>query len=523
MLKLTRSKESFAYHMLKAINEMSKKAAANPESHTLAYGTALDGEGKHMLMDFSSPNIAKPFHAGHLRSTIIGAVICNLHEASGWKVTRLNYLGDWGTQYGLLSIGFDRYGNEEALLADPIHHLYEVYVKINRDNDAEKEAFKQGEVQDAENTVHAQAKRVFKAMEDGEESALKQWRRFRELSIEKLKETYETLNVRFDVFWGESMVSPASMQRTIDICQEKGLTKVDDEEMAAKDKGALLVDLRKWKMDRAIIRKADGTTIYLTRDLGGAWDKWNKYKFDKHIIITAAQQALHFKQMFKTVELMEEPYAGRLEHVTFGMVHGMSTRRGTVVFLDDILNDAAEAMHDAMKANPEKYALVENPEETSRIIGSTAVKIQDMTGKRINDYNFDIKRCTSFEGDFGPFIQYSHVRLCSVERRNPNVVVPDSVDGIDVSVLSDAKIHDILYHLALYPDVIKTALKFSEPSTIVTWCFRLSHLVGSAWETIKVSGAPEKEAQARLFLFIQIRSVLNSAMRLLSLTPIERM
>lgn len=502
--------------MLKSINEMTKDAAAHPESHNKAYGTSTEGEGKHLLVDFSSPNIAKPFHAGHLRSTIIGTVICNLHEAAGWKVTRLNYLGDWGTQYGLLSVGFDKYGNEEELIADPIHHLYEVYVKINKDNTADKEAFNAGKLEDGENTVHAQAKRVFKAMEDGDETALKQWRRFRELSIEKLKETYKTLNVHFDVFWGESMVSPDSMQRTIDICLEKGLTAVEDN-------GALLVDLNKYKLGRAIIRKADGTTIYLTRDLGGAWDKWNKYHFDKHIIVTAAAQALHFKQMFKTVELMDEPYAGRLEHITFGTVHGMSTRRGTVVFLDDILNDAGEAMHEAMRANPEKYAQVENPTETSNIIGSTAVKIQDLTGKRINDYTFDIKRCTSFEGDFGPFIQYSHVRLCSVERRNPNIVVPDSVEGIDVSVLSEPKIHDILYHLAQYPDVIKTALKFSEPSAIVTWCFRLSHLVGSAWETIKVSGAPEKEAQARLFLFVQIRSVLNSSMRLLSLTPIDRM
>lgn len=502
--------------MLKSISEMSKAAEAKPEVHNLAYGTSTEGEGKHLLVDFSSPNIAKPFHAGHLRSTIIGAVICNLHEALGWKVTRLNYLGDWGTQYGLLSIGFDRYGDEEKLQADPIKHLYDVYVKINKDNSAEKDAFNAGEVQDAENTVHAQAKRVFKAMEDGDEKALAQWRRFRELSIEKLKETYAKLNVHFDVYWGESMVSPESMKRSIEICEEKGLTAVEEN-------GALLVDLKKYKMDRAIIRKADGTTIYLTRDLGGAWDKWNKYHFDKHIIITAAQQALHFKQMFKTVELMEEPYAGRLEHVTFGMVHGMSTRRGNVVFLDDILNDAGEAMHDAMRANPDKYAQIENPVETSRIIGSTAVKIQDMTGKRVNDYTFNIKRCTSFEGDFGPFIQYSHVRLCSVQRKNPNVVVPESVDEIDISVLTEPKIHDILYHLAGYPDVVKTALKFSEPSAITNWCFKLSHLVGSAWETIRVSGAPDNEAQARLFLFIQIRHVLNSAMRLLSLTPIERM
>lgn len=205
------------------------------------------------------------------------------------------------------------------------------------------------------------------------------------------------------------------------------------------------------------------------------------------------------------------------------MVHGMSTRKGTVVFLDDILAEATDVMHEAMRSNEAKYAQVEDPETTSAIIGSTAVKIQDLTGKRSNDYTFDIKRCTSFEGDFGPFIQYSHVRLCSVERKNPNVIVADSVDDIDLDVLNDPKVHDIIYHIALYPEIIASALKYSEPSTIVNWCFKLSHLIGSAWENIKVTGAAENEAQARLFLFVQVRSVLNSAMKLLSLTPIERM
>jgi arginyl-tRNA synthetase len=205
------------------------------------------------------------------------------------------------------------------------------------------------------------------------------------------------------------------------------------------------------------------------------------------------------------------------------MVHGMSTRKGTVVFLDDILSEAKDVMHEAMRSHDAKYAQVEDPERTSAIIGSTAVKIQDLTGKRINDYNFDIKRCTSFEGDFGPFIQYSHVRLCSVERKNPNVPVAASVDEIDIAVLDEPKIHDVIYHIALYPEIVRNALKASEPSTIVNWCFKLSHLIGSAWESIKVTGAEDREARARLFLFVCIRQVLNSAMVMLSLTPIERM
>ena len=264
------------------------------------------------------------------------------------------------------------------------------------------------------------------------------------------------------------------------------------------------------------------------------------YHFDKHIYVVQSAQSLHFGQVFKTCELMGEPYADRLEHVNFGLVNGMSTRKGTVKFLADILDEATEVMHEAMRSNEAKYAAVENPDATSAVVGATAVKIQDLSGRRSvlslrtgsaitltcskNDYNFDIKRCTSFEGDFGPFIQYSHVRLCSVERKNPNVPVAASVDDIDVSLLaSEPKVNDILSHLAAYPLAVRNAFEQREPSTLVTWCFKISHLVGSAWETVKVSGAPEEEAKARLFLFVQVRDVLASAMRLLSLTPLERM
>ncbi|WVQ95185.1 arginine-tRNA ligase [Kwoniella sp. CBS 9459] len=509
------NQESFTYHLLRQITLTAEAAANEPSNPTLAYGTTNEGAGKHLVVDFSSPNIAKPFHAGHLRSTIIGTVISNLYEANGWKVTRLNYLGDWGTQYGLLSVGFDKYGSEEELLADPIQHLFKVYVKINEARAQQKERIDAGETISDEESIHAQAKRVFRAMEDGEPQAIAQWARFRDLSIEKLKLTYEKLNVHFDVYWGESQVSPESMQRAIDICEEKKLT--------CEDRGALLVDLTKFKMDRAIIRKADGTTIYLTRDLGGVFDKYQKYKFDKHIYVVQAAQSLHFRQLFKTLELMGEEFAGKLEHVTFGLVKGMSTRKGTVVFLEDMIEEATETMHEQMRSNEAKYAQVEDPEGTSAIIGTTAVKIQDMAGRRINDYDFDIKRCTSFEGDFGPFIQYSHVRLCSVQRKNPNVHLATSVNEIDVSLLNEPKINEILYHIALYPTAVRNAYVQSEPSQLVTWCFKLSHLVGAAWETVKVAGAEEETARARLFLYVQTREVLANAMKLLSLTPIERM
>lgn len=358
-----RSKESFAYHVLRQISSSALAARQNPSSFTEAYGTANLYPGKHMLVDFSSPNIAKPFHAGHLRSTIIGAVIANLHEAMGWKVTRLNYLGDWGTQYGLLSLGFDQFGDEEKLKENPIMHLFNVSLSCWMDRKTElilrstsrstrrtprrrqsstlarspmkHQLYTRGQSRSSRTwrTVSL-PKEIYHFSGDiahlpGEPKALAQWSRFRDLSIKKLEEVYRKLNIHFDVYWGESQVNKESMERAVRICKEKGLT--------CTDRGALLVDLTEYKLERAIITKggkldriersgnhtdiADGTSIYLTRDLGGAFDKWNKYKFDKHIYVVQAAQSLHFKQLYKTLELMGEEYAGRFEHISFGELH----------------------------------------------------------------------------------------------------------------------------------------------------------------------------------------------------------
>lgn len=276
------------------------------------YGTNTSGNGKTLVIDFSSPNIAKPFHAGHLRSTIIGMTLANVYTANGWNVVKLNYLGDWGKQYGLLAVGFDRYGSEEALTADPIKHLYEVYVKINADAKKEIEDWVKAErkrklakaaetgekviiendkkemvelVEDMPNTraeedagdqnspIHSAARALFKGMEDGEQSALDIWKRFRDLSIKKYEEIYSRLNIEFDVYWGESQVKPKSMEDAVKKMEEMGLTKIDN--------GATISDLSKYKLGKVLVKRRDGTNLYITRDIGGAVEKFEKYKFDK--------------------------------------------------------------------------------------------------------------------------------------------------------------------------------------------------------------------------------------------------
>ncbi|CAG8439480.1 21294_t:CDS:2 [Rhizophagus irregularis] len=463
------------------------------------YGTNQSGAGKKALVEFSSPNIAKPFHAGHLRSTIIGNFVKNVHDANGWETIGLNYLGDWGKQYGLLAVGFEKYGSEEDLLNNPIKHLYDVYVKINEDADKNE-------------TINDQARAYFKKMEEGDEAALSLWKKFRNLSIEKYKDTYARLNINFDIYSGESQVSNESINRALEILKEKKMLQESD--------GALIIDLNQYKLDVAVVQKKDGTTLYITRDIGAAIERYEKYKFDAMYYLVASQQDLHLKQLFKILELMGIEWVGRCKHINFGMVSGMSTRKGTAVFLDDILEQTKESMHEVMKQNEKKYSQVENPDKVADIIGISAVMIQDMAAKRIRNYAFNWNRMFSFEGDTGPYLQYAHARLCSIERNcgfgiNPN---------IDISLLSEKSALDLIDMVAQYPDFVKGALNTLEPCTIVTYAMKLSHTISVALETLWVVGQKEhKVAEARLLMYWASRITLGNALKLLGLKPLERM
>ena len=341
---------------------------------------------KRVVVEFSSPNIAKPFHAGHLRSTIIGGFLANLYERAGWDVIRINYLGDWGTQFGLLALAWTMYGSEEKLLENPIGHLYDIYVEINKlhgpERDKIKEMKERGEdvTEVEEKSWGRKAQGYFKRMEDGDEEVLVLWRRFRELSIERYKQTYARLNIHYDYYSGESQISTESMESAMKLLEEKGLLE--------ESNGALIINLEKYskKLGRCRVKKPDGTTLYLTRDIGAATERYEKFHFDKMIYVVAMQQDLHLAQLFKIVELMgRKDISERCEHVNFGMVLGMSTRKGTVKFLDDILKDVGEKMHEVMRINADKYAQVENPDQVADTLGITSVMVQDMTGKRSVD------------------------------------------------------------------------------------------------------------------------------------------
>ena len=353
---------------------------------------------KKVIVEFSSPNIAKPFHAGHLRSTIIGGFLAKLYGAVGWDVVKMNYLGDWGKQYGLLANGYKYYGSEEQLLRDPINHLFNVYVRINQSVNEQEGPIKElrerikaakekgGDVSALQKELDAKvevsedekARKYFKSMEDGDKDALALWTKFRDLSIGKYKETYARLNIDFDIYNGESQVEG---DRIAEVSKE-----LMDKKVSEESDGAVIIDFTKQgakKLGKAVIVRKDGTPLYLTRDIAEIRTRYDKFQFDKMIYVVASQQDAHIAQTFKATELSgHKDISDKCLHINFGMVRGMSTRKGTVKFLDDILRDVGEKMHEVMKKNQAKYEQVEDPVKTADIVGITAVMVQDMTGKR---------------------------------------------------------------------------------------------------------------------------------------------
>ncbi|KAL2358927.1 hypothetical protein BJ546DRAFT_32783 [Cryomyces antarcticus] len=464
---------------------------------------------KRIIVEFSSPNIAKPFHAGHLRSTIIGGFLSNLYEGAGWDVTRMNYLGDWGKQYGVLALGFQKFGSEEELEKNPIGHLYDVYVKISKIQKEEDD----NKVADG---VSEQARQYFKRMVDGDEEALGVWKRFRDMSIKKYKQTYGRLNIHYDEYSGESQIKDESMDAAAKIMEEKGVSEMSDE--------AVIVDLTKYskKLGKAVVKKKDGTSLYLTRDIGAAVERMDKFHFDKMIYVVASQQDLHLAQLFKIMEAMgRKDIAERCQHINFGMVMGMSTRKGTAKFLDDILQEVGEKMHEVMKTNQSKYEQVTDPEATSDILGISAVMVQDMSGKRINNYNFDMDVMTSFEGDTGPYLQYAHARLCSITRK-ADLTHADLLSA-DLTLLTEQHATDLVRALAQWPDVFQNTLKTLEPVTVLTYLFKMTHSLSSSYDHLQVVRSEPELKKARMALYTAARQVLNNGMRLLGLSPVERM
>ncbi|KAM9339513.1 putative arginine--tRNA ligase, mitochondrial [Symphorus nematophorus] len=450
------------------------------------------------LVEYSSPNIAKKFHAGHLRSTIIGNFIANLKQSLGHKVIRMNYLGDWGMQFGLLGAGFSQFGCQEKLKQNPLQHLFDVYVQVNK------------EAENNEDMKQA-ARDFFRQLEQRESEAMSLWQQFREITVDEYQQVYKRLGVHFDIYSGESFHQDQA-QEVVQQLQSRGLLKTSE-------KGTGVVDLSPAGDMSSIctVLRSDGTSLYITRDLAAAIDRTEKYNFDEMIYVTDKGQASHFQQLFQILLTMGHAWADRCQHVPFGLVRGMKTRSGEVVFLEDVLDEArARMLHNMRQSKTTKE--MDDPEDTAEKVGISALIVQDFKGPLLSDYTFDWDRMLQAQGDTGVFLQYTHARLCSLIRRNGV-----EADVFDPSLLLEQTSISILQHLLRYDEVLYQSAQDLQPKHLVNFLLKLSHLIALAHRELPVKGSSQDVAQARLRLFSAACSVLANGMRILGITPVDKM
>ena len=462
------------------------------------YGHSDLGKDKTIVIDFSSPNIAKPFHIGHIRTTVIGNALYKIYDSQGYNVVRVNHLGDYGTQFGKLIVAFKLWGSKEAVEANPIPELLKLYIQFH------DEAEKKPEMED-------EARAWFTKLENGDEEAKALWQWFRDESLKEFARVYDLLDIEFDSYAGESFYSD-KMDTVIEQIKEKGLLQ--------ESQGTNVVDLEAYNMPPALITKNDGSTLYMTRDLAAAVYRKNTYNFDKCIYVVGSQQALHFQQLFKVLELVGFEWAKDLIHVPFGMVAleegTMSTRKGRVVFLEDVLKQAIEKTKETMLAkNPD----AKNVDTIAKQVGVGAVVFQELSNSRIKDYTFSWERTLSFEGETGPYVQDTHARCCAVLRKANEEVTSD----INYELLTNEDSVEVLKTIASFNKNIVSALNRNEPHIVTRFVLDLAQAFNKFYHDNPILVDDVEVRKARLALVAATRQTLENGLKLFGLHPPERM
>ncbi|WP_394861697.1 arginine--tRNA ligase [Paraclostridium bifermentans] len=462
------------------------------------YGHSELGKDKTVVIDFSSPNIAKPFHIGHIRTTVIGNALYKIYDSQGYNTVRVNHLGDYGTQFGKLIVAFKKWGNKEAVESNPIPELLKLYIQFH------DEAEKHPEMED-------EARAWFTKLENDDKEAKDLWQWFRDESLKEFSRVYDLLDIEFDSYAGESFYSD-KMDRVIDIIKDKGLLE--------ESEGTNIVNLEEYNMTPALITKKDGSTLYMTRDLAAALYRKENYDFEKCIYVVGSQQSLHFQQLFKVLELIGFEWAKDMVHVPFGMVAleegTMSTRKGRVVFLESVLRQAIEKTKETMLA---KNPNAENVDEIAKQVGVGAVVFQELSNSRIKDYTFSWERTLSFEGETGPYVQYTHARCCSVLRKANMDVTAD----VDYSVLSDADSSEVLKLIASFNDSILAAMRKNEPHIVTRFVLDLAQAFNKFYHDNPILVDDIEVKKARVALVAATKQTIENALSILGMGAPERM
>lgn len=484
------NKETITKEVLKEISKTEK------------YGKTNIGNGKNIVVDYSSPNIAKPFHIGHLRSTVIGGALYNIYKYLGYNVTGVNHLGDYGTQFGKLIEGYKLWGNEYDIDKDPINELTKIYVRINQ------------ACKEDENILNA-CRDNFKKLEDGDQYCVELWQKFKDLSLKEFQRVYDLLGSKFDSWNGESFYSD-KMPEVIEKLEKSG--------KLVESQGAKIIDLEDEGINTpCIIEKSNGSTTYATRDLAAILYRARTYDFDKVLYLTSYEQALHFKQVFTVAKYLDldEKYLKGLIHVPFGMVQlptgKMSTREGNIIKLEELLNEAIER---AEKIIEEKNPELEDKKETAKKVGVGAVIFNDLSNSRVKDEIFEWDKILNFQGETGPYIQYTYVRTKSVLEKAGKL--PD-VKEIKLDVLNDIYSQTIIKLIYNFQDILVQVTRKEEPSILSRYLIDLAKAFSSFYNENKIIVEDKDIQNARVYLTYAVNQVLKNGVELLGMQMPNKM
>lgn len=492
-------------NMFVSREEMMKSTVSEVLEEKENFGRSDIGGNKKVIVEFSSPNIAKPFHIGHIRSTVIGNSLSKIYDALGYDVFKINHLGDYGTQFGKMICAYRRWGNREDVINSPIKTLLGYYTKFHVEVEEHPE-------------LENEARAIFTKLEQGSKEEVELWQWFREESLKEFQRVYDMLGIEFDSYNGESFYSD-KMPRFEKELLDKGLLQ--------ESNGAQVVDLEEYKLGTALIKKSDGSSLYITRDIAAAVYRKENYDFYKNIYVVATQQNLHFQQLFKILELMGYDWANQCVHVPFGMVRleegTMSTRHGRVVFLEDVLNGAIEKTREIIE---EKNPNIENLEEITSQVGIGAVVFNELSNNRIKDYTFKWDQILNFDGETGPYVQYTHARCASLLRKAGEDIVAKAQDpkNVDFALLAKSdSAYELTKLIYAFPGVVEQAGEKYEPSIITRHIIDIAQCFNKFYHDEHIIVDDEVEKTSKIALVIATKRVIATGIGLLGMKAPERM
>ncbi len=464
------------------------------------YGHTDIGKGHNVTIDYSSPNIAKPFGVGHIRSTVIGHSLYLLYRALGYNSIGINHLGDWGTQFGKLIVAYKRWGEDSKLKEDPVDYLYRLYVQFHQE--AEEDP-----------ALDDEARAWFKKLENADQEAVSYWEHFKKLSLEAYASIYSRLGIAFEYYHGESHYNQM-LERVIDLVEEKGIAK--------ESEGALIVDLEPHNLPPVMLRKKDGATLYITRDLAAAIYRKETFDFARSLYVVGAEQVLHFQQLFKVLELLGFDWASQCVHVPFGMIRfkegRMSTRAGKIILLEEVLDRAVEMAREIIE---EKNPDLEDKESAAEAVGLGAVRFGDLSNDRVKNIEFDWEKVLDFSGETAAYIQYAHARICSIIRKAEPGLLAWEADA--AARLEKEEEITLVKTLALLPDKVIDSAESYKPSILARYLIDVAREFNRFYHNCPVLSSGTEIKQARLILIDATRQVLANGLALLGIEAPEEM